>query len=122
MGGGSTPVILPDILANDGTLAISRGQISASDLAALSKSTGNEFALFRDRATGQLLIRQLGPIGGQIPENARLIMHSQPGAGPLAVQPSPRDRATLSRLRELHGQRSSVIINDEGTFQYSVSA
>ncbi len=115
-GGGTAPAILTDIHANGGTLEISRGQLRAKDLAALSKSTGNEFAIFRDRATRQLFIRQLGPLGGQVPENSRLILHSQPGAGPLAVQPSPRDRAALARLRELHGQRSSVIINEEGTF------
>ena len=115
-GGGTAPAILTEIHASGGTLGISRGQVSTQSLAALSKSTGNEFAMFRDRAPGQLFVRQLGPIGGQIPESARLIIHSQPGAGPLAVQPSSRDRAALARLRELHGQRSSVIINDEGTF------
>lgn len=115
-GGGTAPAILTDIHASGGTLRISRGQLSTQDLAALSKSTGNEFAIFRDRVSSQLFVRQLGPLGGQVPERVRLIIHSQPGAGPLAVQPSPRDRAALSRLRELHGQRSSVIINEEGTF------
>ena len=111
-GRGSAPAILGNIREAGGTLDISRGQVSAQDLAALTRATGNEFAIFRNRDTGQLFVRELGPSMGQVPKNSRLVIHSQPGDGPLSVQPSGHDRQALEAL----GQRSSVIINEEGTF------
>ena len=78
----------------------------------MSRASGHEFVIFRERATGQLFVRELGPAMGQVPPHSRLIIHSQPGEGPLAVQPSLPDRQALIEL----GQRSSVIINSEGTF------
>ena len=104
--------LLDKIRAAGGTLPISRGQMRAQDLAALSRATGNEFVIFRDRATGQLFVRELGPAMGQVPQHSRLVIHAQPGEGPLAVQPSLLDRQALREL----GQRSSVIINSAGTF------
>lgn len=100
------------IRESGGTLNISRGEVSVQDLAALSRASGNEMAIFRDRATGQLKIRELGPQMGEIPENVRLIIHSQPGLGPMSVLPSAADRAALVQLN----QRSSIIINSDGTY------
>ena len=57
-------------------------------------------------------MRELGPQMGEIPENSRLILHTQPGSRPLSVQPSGADRAALSSL----GQRYSVIVNFDGTY------
>jgi hypothetical protein len=45
-----------------------------------------------------------------IPENSRLIAHTQPGTGAAAVRASVADEAALVRLN----QRSFVIINDAG--------
>ena len=55
---------------------------------------------------------ELGPLGGEIPSNVRLILHVQPGEGPLSVIPSAIDRSTLREP----GQRSSVIINSAGDY------
>ena len=88
----------------------------AQALAALSRVTGNEFVIFRERererATGQLFVRELGPAMGQVLPHSRLGIHAQPGEGPLAAQASLLDRQALREL----GQRSSVIINSAGTF------
>jgi len=82
------------------------------DIAAASKAGGNEIALFRDRGTGQLFLREGLPTSTQIPLNSRLILHSQPGSTAMSVRPSALDRIALGQLN----QRSSVIINSEGTF------
>lgn len=60
------------------TLPIRRGEVSAQDLAAPHRATGHEMAIFRDRATGQLYLGELGPAMGDIPDNSRLIIHSHP--------------------------------------------
>ena len=105
-------MILTDIRRAGGTLPISRGLISSQEIAALSRVTGNEFALFRNRETGQRFIRELGPTGGEVPANSRLILHSQPDSTATSVIPSSLDRSAL----EVFGQWSSVIINAAGTF------
>lgn len=92
-------------------MAVSRGQVNVRSLAEASRAGGNEVAYFRDRATGQLFVRELGPQMGQIPEGIRLILHTQPGEGWMSVMPSDLDRIALTRL----GQRSSVIVNSEAT-------
>ena len=111
-GTGEITSLATQVRESGGTLAIQRGQISAQDIAAASKGTGNEFAMFRDRDSGQLFVRELGKVNGQIPENTRLIIHSQPGSSPISVIPSPDDRIAIKAL----GQRSSVIINETGEF------
>ncbi len=111
-GTGEISPLLDRIRTSGGTLNISRGEVSAQDLAALSRASGNEMAIFRDRATGQLKLRELGPQMGQIPENVRLIIHSQPGGTAMDTLPSVADRAALVQLN----QRSSVIINSDGTY------
>jgi hypothetical protein len=110
--GQGTSDLLNQIREAGGTLPVVRGQVTVQDIAAASRAGGNEVAYFRDRATGQLYLRELGPQMGKIPTNSRLILHTQPGEGFLAVQPSSADRAALTLLN----QRSSVIVNSEGTF------
>lgn len=112
MAGQGSSDLLNQIREAGGTLPVVRGQVTVQDIAAASKAGGNEVAYFRDRATGQLYLRELGPQMGEIPTNSRLILHTQPGEGFLAVQPSSADRAALTLLN----QRSSVIVNSEGTF------
>lgn len=112
VAGQGESLLLNQIREAGGTLPVSRGQFGVQDIAAASRAGGNEVAFFRDRASGQLFLRELGPQMGEIPLNSRLILHTQPGSGFLAVQPSAADRAALSML----GQRSSVIVNSEGTF------
>ncbi len=104
--------LLNRVRAGSGDLAIGRGEVGAQDEAALTRQTGNEFAIYRDRDTGQLFLRELGPTHGEIPPNSRLIIHSQPGSTAMAVRPSGADREALEAL----GQRSSVIINEAGNF------
>jgi hypothetical protein len=107
---GEVTPLLQRIREGGGTLPIKRGEVTAREVAAASRA-GNEVALFRDRATGQLYLRELGPIGGDVPPGSRLILHSHPGEGALAVVPSGADRLALKEL----GQRSSVIIDSKAT-------
>lgn len=111
-GSGELTGLVNQIRESGGTLAIQRGQVTAQELAAASRATGNEFTIYRDRATNQLFVRELGTIGGEVPLNSRLIIHSQPGTTAISVIPSPADRAALQAL----DQRSSVIINETGEF------
>jgi hypothetical protein len=104
--------LLNQIRQAGGALEVPRGTIAAQDLAALSRASGNEIAVYRDLTTGDRIATELGPVGGDIPSNVRLILHVQPGEGPLSVIPSGTDRATLSEL----GQRSSVVINSAGDY------
>ncbi len=107
-----TSQLLNDIRASGGTFPINRGQVSVQNIAEASRAGGREIAYYRDRSTGQLYLRELGPQMGEIPEGSRLILHTQPGSMPLSVQPSTFDRAALTKL----GQRSSVIVNFDGTY------
>lgn len=109
--GGGSPLV-NRIRQAGGKLEASRGTITAKDLATASHASGNEIALYRDRVTRNRIAIELGPTGGEIPSNVRLILHVQPGEGPLSVIPSAIDRATLREL----GQRSSVIINSAGDY------
>jgi hypothetical protein len=102
--------LLNQIRQAGGTLEVPRGSITAQDLAAAARASGNEIALYRDLETGQRLATEVGPLGGDIPANVRLILHVQPGEGPMSVIPSAIDRETLSEL----GQKSSVVINSGG--------
>jgi hypothetical protein len=104
--------LLADIRSAGGTLAVERGQVGALDIAAASRAGGNEIAYFRDRATGQLFLREGRPNTVEVPPGSRLILHTQPGSTPMDARPSTADRIALTQL----GQRSSVIITSEGTF------
>jgi len=112
VGTGEYLDLLSAVRSSGGRVRVQRGDIVPKDLAALTRSTGNEFALYRNRGTGSLYLAELGPVGGAVPTGSRLIMHSHPGKGPLALRPSPQDRAAL----ELLGQRSSLIVDESGTF------
>jgi hypothetical protein len=104
--------LLDRIRRAHGPLEVPTGTLRAQDLAAASRASGNEIALYRDRATKKRFVIELGPVGGEIPSNVRLILHVQPGEGPFAVIPSAIDRTTLSELR----QKSSVVINSAGDY------
>jgi hypothetical protein len=86
------------------------GGINAQDLAAMSRQSGGEVALYRNASNGERCIAIGNKTGVNIPENSRLIAHTQPGTGAAAVRASVADEAALVRLN----QRSSVIINDAG--------
>lgn len=104
--------LLTRIRQAGGTLEIPCGTIIAKDLAVAASDSGNEIALYRDLATGKRFAKELGPAGGEIPIDSRLIVHVQPGDGPLSVIPSAIDREALAVL----GQKSSVIVNAAGTY------
>jgi hypothetical protein len=95
--------------ASGGTVRVSRaGNLNAQDLAAMSRQSGREVALYRDLGSGERFVALGNKTGVAIPENSRLIAHTQPGSGAAAVRASVADEAGLARLN----QRSSVIIND----------
>jgi hypothetical protein len=97
--------------AGGGTVRVSRaGNLNAQDLAAMSRQSGREVALYRDIGSGERFVALGNRTGVNIPENSRLIAHTQPGSGAAAVRASVADEAALARLN----QRSSVIINDAG--------
>lgn len=68
-------------------------------------------AIYRDRASGQLYLKELGQNSGIVPDNSRLIIHSHPNGNWMALKPSPEDRASLARFK----QKSSVIIDSDGS-------
>jgi hypothetical protein len=110
--GSGESLLLNQVREAGGTLSVGRGQVNVRSIAEASRAGGNEMAFFRDRATGKLFLKELGPQMGEIPLNSRLIMHTQPGSNFMSVMPSVADRAALSTL----GQRSSVIVNSDATF------
>jgi hypothetical protein len=87
------------------------GGLNAQDLAAMSRQSGSEVALYRNTSNGERYIAIGNKTGVNIPENSRLIAHTQPGTGAAAVRASVADEAALARLN----QRSSVIIDEGGT-------
>lgn len=87
------------------------GGITAQDLAAATRASGREVALYRDAASGERYLAVGTKTGVEVPQGAKLIAHTQPGIGADAVRASVADEAALSRL----GQRSSVIIDEGGT-------
>lgn len=98
--------------AGGGTVRVARnGGLTAQDLAAASRQSGREVALYRDLASGERYVTVGTRTGAQVPEGSRLIAHTQPGTGAAAVRASVADEVAISRL----GQRSSVIIDDGGT-------
>jgi len=119
-GSGASSPLLDSIRAAGGTLAVPNRSIRATDLADLTKDTGNEFVLYRDRATKQLFIKELGRVNGQFPHGARLIIHSQPGEGLVSLRPSPEDFAALKSAK----QHSSLIIDagKTGVLRYTRSS
>jgi hypothetical protein len=98
--------------AGGGSARVARaGGVTAQDLAAASRLSGSEVALYRNLATGDRFVAVGTRTGVEVPQGSRLIAHTQPGSGASAVRASLADEAALSRL----GQRSSVIIDEGGT-------
>jgi hypothetical protein len=102
--------LLSRLHAAGGRLALCTGEITTTDIAALTHHTGLEFALIRT-SDGQRQLIELGRMGGDLPNNTRrLILHSHVG-GRDVIPPSGHDVRALARL----GQRWSLIVNSEGT-------
>jgi hypothetical protein len=98
--------------AGGGTVRVGRsGGVTAQDLAAASRQSGSEVALYRNLATNERFVAVGTRTGVEVPQGSRLIAHTQPGTGASAVRASVADEAALSRL----GQRSSIII---GQFEW----
>ena len=98
--------------AGGGTVRVARsGGVTAQDLAAASRQSGREVALYRNTATNERFVAVGSRTGVEVPQGSRLIAHTQPGTGATAVRASVADEAALARL----GQRSSVIIDEGGT-------
>jgi hypothetical protein len=98
--------------AGGGTVRVARsGGVTAQDLAAASRQSGREVALYRNTATNERFVAVGTNTGVEVPQGSRVIVHTQPGTGAAAVRASVADEAALSRL----GQRSSVIIDQGGT-------
>ncbi len=98
--------------AGGGTVRVARsGGVTAQDLAAASRQSGREVALYRNTATSERFVAVGTRTGVEVPQGSRLIAHTQPGTGASAVRASLADEAALARL----GQRSSVIIDEGGT-------
>jgi hypothetical protein len=98
--------------AGGGTVRVARsGGVTAQDLAAASRQSGSEVALYRNLTTNERFVAVGTRTGVEVPQGSRLIAHTQPGTGAAAVRASVADEAALARL----GQRSSVIIDQGGT-------
>lgn len=96
--------------AAGGTIPLEQGAGRIADIAAASRQSGREIAVYRDLASGERRLVVGGEGAVQVPGNSRLIAHTQPGTGPAALAPSAADQAGLARL----GQSSSAIIDDSG--------
>ena len=96
--------------AGGGTATLEQGAGRVADLAAASRQSGRELAVYRDGATGQRLVTMGAADQVSVPAGSRLIAHTQPGVGPAALAPSAADRAALGAL----GQRSSAIVDQGG--------
>ena len=113
----STAALLRQLRQAGGELAVPRGAITTQEITALSRLSGNEFALVRvGGRTGPRVLIEGTPVTTNVPTNSRLILHVQPGATGFAAQPSALDRLVLTQTRGGLGQRSSVIITSEGNF------
>jgi hypothetical protein len=63
----------------------------------MSRQSGREVALYRNTGNGERYIAIGNKTGVNIPENSRLIAHTQPGTA-AAVRASVADEAALVRL------------------------
>jgi hypothetical protein len=99
------------LAAHGGTAPLEKGAGRVADLAAASKASGRELAVYRDGTSGQRMVT-IGEAGQvSVPADSRLIAHTQAGSGAASLQPSAADIAALETL----GQRSSAIIDQSGT-------
>jgi hypothetical protein len=87
------------------------GEITTTDIAALTQNANTEFAVIRN-AAGERQLIQLGTAGGDINDISRLIIHSHPGGiDAIRLGVSGADVSALGKL----GQEWSLIVNSEGT-------
>ncbi len=100
-----------------GRLTLRRGEITTTDIAALTLHTRLEFAVVRTQGRGgprQLIM--LGRMGGNLPEDTyRLIIHSHPG-GINAIRNGVSDSDVLALA--MLGQSRSYIVNSQGTVAF----
>jgi RHS repeat-associated protein len=102
-----------------GRLTLRTGEITTTDIAALTGHTRAEFAVIRT-TDGQRQLIQLGRMGGALPEDtARLIIHSHPGGtDAIRLGVSGDDVNALSVLARARGATTpqwSLIVNSDGT-------
>lgn len=95
--------------ANGGTAPLEQGAGRVADIAAASRQSGREIAVYRD-ANGQRMITQGAEGSVSVPAGSRIVAHTQPGVGGTALTPSAADLKGLEAL----SQRSSHIIDDGG--------
>ena len=93
-----------------GTAPLPQGAGRIADVAAASRVSGREVAVYRDGATGTRQITLGHADSVTVPAGSRIVAHTQPGVGPAALTPSAADVTGLSRL----GQGSSAIIDQAG--------
>lgn len=104
---------LVDRLASgDGSARLAPGAGRVADIAAASRQSGKEIAVYRD-ADGQRMIIMGSKDAVEIPAGAKIIAHTQPGLGVAARAPSAADLKGLEAL----GQKGSAIIDEGGTVQ-----
>lgn len=104
--------LLDQIRGAGGTLPVGGPDVPIQDIAQASRAGGNEIALYQDQS-GQYFLTEGSPTAVDVPADSNLLLHVQPGDGPLSVVPSTTDRAALQTL----GQNSSTIINSAGTYK-----
>jgi hypothetical protein len=110
---GESSSLLDQIREAGGKLQVAGPDVPLQDLAQASRAGGNEIALYQDMTSGNYFATEGGTMTVDVPANSNLILHVQPGDGPLSVIPSVLDRQALQAL----GQESSTIINSAGTYQ-----
>ena len=94
------------------------------DLAALTRSTGDEFGMFTlagRRAVYRGTSTNLGLSEDQIIRHAlegwRFSGHTHPGVMSAATNASSGDRAALALFEEMGTQKKSVVLNSNGEFR-----
>jgi hypothetical protein len=100
--------------ATDGTIEIGRREVTATDLAALTRHTRVEHAVVILRGDKRMLVRLDSYKGGQLPPNTkRLLMHAHPddGGSGMAKFISEQDVEALVTL----GQKYSYMVTVDGT-------
>jgi len=101
--------LLDQLAAHGGTAPLEQGAGRVADIAAASRQSGTEIAVYRD-ANGQRMITQGSEGAVSVPAGSRIVAHTQPGVGGTALTPSAADLDGLAAL----GQRSSAVIDQGG--------
>jgi hypothetical protein len=102
--------LLQKITEAGGTAPLPQGAGRIADVAAVSRLSGREVAVYRDGVTGTRQITLGNADSVTVPAGSRIVAHTQPGVGTAALTPSAADVTGLSRL----GQGSSAIIDQGG--------